>query len=123
MKRTHWTKELLAECAKEYTSRSEFKTGNQGAYVFARKAGWLDEVCQHMPRKQRTDAGISKRGKKDIARIARKCKSRAELLERDRSAYEIARTNGWLDEICAHMTWLRNPNGTGTNNRKKEKAL
>ena len=44
-----WSLELLQQEALKYKSRGEFAIGSQGAYNAARRRGWLDKVCAHMP--------------------------------------------------------------------------
>lgn len=47
-----WTKELVAEEARKYKTRSEFQLGSAGAYIRARRDGYLDEVCVHMQKQK-----------------------------------------------------------------------
>ena len=41
--------------------------------------------------------------KEQIAKTAAKFKTRSEFRKAEPSAYSIAGTSGWLDEVCAHM--------------------
>lgn len=45
--------------------------------------------------------------KERCALVAKDCKHRKEFFRKYGSAYNIARTNGWLDEICSHMPMTR----------------
>ena len=45
--RGYWTKERCHEEAKRFNSRKAFQKGST-AYTRAHKAGWLDDICQHM---------------------------------------------------------------------------
>jgi hypothetical protein len=38
--------------------------------------------------------------------LALKYESRNEFKKNNRSAYESARINGWLENICSHMNWM-----------------
>ena len=98
-----WTKEECLSIAQKYTERSEFRKSNQNAYHAAREHGWLDEICAHMPK----PILPKKWTKEECAIIAKKCSKRSEMMRIDRNAYNAARTNGWLDEICAHMSRLK----------------
>ena len=42
-----WSKEKLAEVAKRYESRMEFRCGDPGAYQAAHKRGLMDEIGSH----------------------------------------------------------------------------
>ena len=91
--------EVKAE-AKKYNSRSEFHKNNQTAYNWARTNGILDEACAHMHRQH------SAKKKWNLAKIkaeAKKYKTRYEFAKKVSGAYEWARTNGVLDEVCTHM--------------------
>ena len=95
-----WTKEECLSISQKYTERSEFRKYNQNAYHAAREHGWLDEICTHMPK----PVFPKKWTKEECLIIAKKCSKRSEMMRIDRNAYNAARTNGWLDEICAHMS-------------------
>ena len=42
------TKASCAASAKNYKTRSEFAKGDNGSYLYARRHGWLDEICSDM---------------------------------------------------------------------------
>lgn len=44
----YWTKETCQVEAMKYNTRFEFQKWSNGAYVKARKNGWLDDICSHM---------------------------------------------------------------------------
>jgi|AACY02.8.fsa_nt_gi hypothetical protein len=46
-----WTKETVAEVARGFETRTAFRNGAWGAYRFALRKGYIDEVCAHMGRK------------------------------------------------------------------------
>ena len=84
-----WTKEKCKEEASKYSSRSEFKKGNQSAYLTAWKNGWLDEWF-----------------KKQLVWTYEKCKeeaskysSRSELKKGSFGAYNAAWKNKWLNNF------------------------
>lgn len=57
------------------------------------------------------------------AQAASQHQSRTEFKSASPSAYSSARRNGWLDEICAHMSPSRKPDGYWTAERCHEAAL
>lgn len=97
-----WTKEECSAIAKKYNKRSEMIKHDSKAYNAARVHGWLEDICTHMVRP------------KNMIRFywtKEKCQERAMLYKHrvdfkngDGSAYTTAVVNGWLDEICSHMT-------------------
>lgn len=61
--------------------------------------------------------------KKKCHRVALTCENRSEFFYKFNGAYDAARKNGWLDEICSHMEILCKPNGYWTYDRCREVAL
>jgi len=106
----YWSLENLAEEAQKYTSRREFQQGSGSAYEQARAKGYLEQICEHMPRKKRPNGYWQ--SKERCAQEAQKYKSRTEFNKGSTTAYQVANTNGWLDEICIHMkATTRRPKG------------
>ena len=88
-----WNKEIVFEESKKYTSKKQFKKGNNQAYTLALKNKWLDEMpwlSRHTWIKEK------------VFEESRKYSSRGEFKKGNSSAYDTARKNNWLQE----MTWL-----------------
>ena len=70
-----YSKEQIRGIASKYDCRSDFNKNDKGAYLFAYKNGWLDEVCAGMPkfkgREEPTD--------EEILEVVQKCNNRTEL--------------------------------------------
>ncbi len=97
-----WTKEKIIEVAKPFSSRSAFKAAFTAAYSRARLNGWLDEVCSHMERKIHPNGYWTRERVFDSAKAFQ---TRIEWQRsKDKTAYDLARRNDWLDEACKHMT-------------------
>lgn len=100
----HWTKSRCAIEALKYSSGRQFLYGSGGAYVAARLHGWLTEICGHMkPR-------FHPKGYWTKARCieeALKYRTRSEFMQGAKGAYNMTHRNGWIDEVCAHMTQLK----------------
>jgi hypothetical protein len=111
------TKEKCSEIAQLYRSRTEFSNSNGGAYNKCLKNGWLDKVCQHMDERKKKHGYWNKENCKIEAS---KYTTRGEFNKHSASCYGIAIKNGWLNEICAHMT-----SGLGVANFKwtKDKCI
>ena len=54
---------------------------------------------------------------------AKKYKTRTHFVKGCASAYNAARINGWLDEVCSHMTSKQKPHGYWTKERCHLEAL
>ena len=54
---------------------------------------------------------------------ALKYNNKGQFIKGSPSAYNSSRINGWLDEICSHMTELKRPNYYWTKERCQEEAL
>lgn len=91
--REYWDKGKCAEEALKYTTRGEFQKGSSTAYTLAVKEGYLDEICNHMPKRK------VKWTKERCFEIASRCESRVLFKRESGSAYQSARKNGWLDEF------------------------
>ena len=100
----HWhRKEVCAEEALKYKSRTEFELGSSSAYAVANKLGWLNDICKHM----RPSHMLVPRGhwnvKSNCMEEASKYSSAKQFYKHSGSAFQGCYRNGWLDEACAHM--------------------
>lgn len=117
---SRWTKERCVEAASKYSTRRAFELGMKSAYTAAHRKGWLDDVCAHMERV------INVKGhwdKQRCAKAALKYKTAREFLHGEGGAYVAAQRNGWLREICDHMTPRFRPRGYWTKDRCVAEAL
>ncbi|MBQ0141600.1 MAG: hypothetical protein KBT06_02155 [Prevotellaceae bacterium] len=98
-----WTEEKCFDAAKEYSTRGDFKKGNQSAYDSARKNGWLDQYTWFEPaRKQVTP------GHWTYARCfeeARKYSTKADFTKFSYGAKQVAVRKGWIKDY----TWFIPP--------------
>lgn len=118
----YWTKELCQVEALKFNTRTNFEKGNGSAYAAASKNGWLNEICLHMV----TPLSCKPRGywtKERCYEVALTCQTKLEFSTKYSRAYRNSRINGWLDEVCSHMTQFRKPNGYWTKERCQIEAL
>lgn len=103
-----WTKDAVFEESKKYSFFSDFNRKNASAYAVARKKGWLDEMT--WLKRTRVVRGFWQ-SRENIFNESHKYKTLKEFREACYTAYNLAKDNGWLDE----MTWLakaeRKPDG------------
>jgi predicted GIY-YIG superfamily endonuclease len=94
-----YTKEYCNIESLKYNSRIEFYNKNSKIYNYSCKHKWIDEICSHM-----CVGWKSNRWTKEKCKLeSYKYKTRSELMLKNRSCYDFARKNKWLDEICSHM--------------------
>ena len=97
-----YTKEFCRQIALQYSDKTDFRTSNPHFYNYICSRGWIDELCKHMTqRKKRNGFWTKERCKEE----AKKFCNRTEFHKKSSSAYDSAFKNGWLDEICSHMSY------------------
>ena len=116
-----WTKEKCHIEALKFNRRVDFSKKMGKAYTPACKNGWLDEICSHMPEIRKPDGYWTK----EICReVALKYDLKSELVKNDRVVFDNMYINGWIEELCSHMTVIQKLPGFWNNyNNCKEEAL
>jgi hypothetical protein len=97
----YWTKYRCLKKALKYNKKTEFILHDNAAYLGAKKLGCLDEICSHMIIVKKPKNYWSKE-KCEIK--AKKYKTKIEFLKNDKTVYDISYKQGWLNEICSHMS-------------------
>ena len=111
-----WSYEKCQEEALKYDSKIDFIKNSRGAYLYALKNKILNNICSHM-----VDPRII--WTKDKCREeALKYKSRKEF-EKNSPAYQAAKRNGWLDDVCEHMKPVLKSDNYWTKEKCAEEAL
>ena len=100
-----WTHEAVLEESKKYSSITEFNDKNASAYAVARKNGWLDEMTW-LERKYAIRGFWQ--SKDNVLNESHKYDTLKDFRDGSPRAHEIARRNGWLDE----MNWLKRTDRT-----------
>jgi hypothetical protein len=90
---------ICEDVSKNYNTIKDFQTNNSSAYNSAYNNGWVDTICSHMNTRKCNNYWNFERCKEE----AKKFNSRKQFQINSHGAYESARKNGWLDEICSHM--------------------
>jgi len=102
MRHKYWTYERIKAEADKYDTRRAFYTNSLNAYSAACRHGVLKALCRHMKRFSKPPGYWSY---KRVKREAMKYKTRGAFYRNAKSAYNAAYRNGYLDEICSHMTY------------------
>ena len=96
-KRTDWTNQMLAEEARKYETREDFKRGRGDAYLVAVRHGILGVICGHMK------SSYTDWTNEMLAEEARKYETKAAFRKANRGAYQVAVKRGIRRDICGHM--------------------
>lgn len=95
------TKEECHKEALKYQSRVEFCKNSSKHYHKAAREKWIDDICSHMVRKCKPNGYWTK---ERCAEAALECHTRSEFYDNHHTAATTAAKNGWMDDICSHMT-------------------
>jgi hypothetical protein len=99
--RIKWTKEACHFEALKYQTRGDFFVKSLSAYSAAHKRGWLDEICSHMVMQR--NSNDTWKTKEACMAEAKKYRYRAQFLKEASGCAWACRTNGWYQEVTAHM--------------------
>ena len=105
------TKEEVAEVAKQYKTRSEFKNEAPRYYNTAHLNKWVDEVCMHMPKLDRSPRGYWT--KERVLETAKECGSYEAFAVH--KAFFTARKRGWIEEVKTLFWTMKSINWTFSN--------
>lgn len=95
-------KQNVIDESRKYSSRSGFRWGNPSAYRSALDNGWIDEMTWF----KRPQNYNLKWTRENVFAESHNYDSRGAFKKGCPTAYRVANTNGWLDE----MTWLNKKN-------------
>lgn len=97
-----YTKEYCKEITSKYNDKNTFRNSEPHFYRYIIKRGWLDELCSHMiNQKKKNNYWTKERCKEE----ALKFNKRIRFQKGNPAAHSAAFKNGWLDEICSHMSY------------------
>lgn len=91
--------------ALKYSIKSEWIKNSNAAYISALKNGWISDCCMHMIK---PEIWNKKWTKETCIVEAKKYSTRNDFRKKSSGAYDAARDNNWLDEICLHMIVIGN---------------
>jgi len=112
-----WNYENCKKESLKYKSRSEFAKNNGSAYYSSIKNKWLDDICSHMILKKKPNGYWNYENcKKEALRY----KTKKFFYKNSKGAYNSAKRNKWLNNICEHMIGNKNIGYWNYENCKKE---
>ena len=80
----------------------------------------VDDICLHMIQSIKPKKYWTKEKCQEIALL---CETIKEFRIIYTSAYNVGIKNNWLDDICSHMNYSKNPNGYWTKEKCQNEAL
>lgn len=110
-----WTKEACLLAARDFEARTDFLKALPGAYSAAHRNGWLDEVCQHMPR--RISGRPWKWSDENIASVTSSYMEFTDFRVEQSRLFAVLCQSGRVEEFCGHMRRTRNANNYWTKDR------
>jgi hypothetical protein len=118
--RRYWTLESLHAEALKYGTRSEFQKSNGSAYNAAGRLKVRDLICSHMSEPKKPN------GYWTLERLqaeALKYSTRQEFQQKNGAAYKAAGEQKCRDQICSHMSKVKQPKGYWTLENLQVEAL
>ena len=97
----YWTYDSIKQEAKKYDTRNKFQIGSNGAYKFAYKNNFLDDITKHMDQKNRKPKGYWTF--ELVKKNAEKYNTIGEFYKNCKGGYSSAYKNNWLDDVTKHM--------------------
>lgn len=97
-----YTKQYCKEITSQYSDKRIFQNLNPYFYRYISKRGWLDELCSHMVNQKKKNGYWTKARCKEAAE---KFNKRIDFQKGNPAAHSAAFKNGWLDEVCSHMSY------------------
>ena len=84
-----WSKEKCKEAASLFKNISDFEKEYRGSYMSARKNGWLEEITNHMKKREHLT-------EKRCHKVSLKFETKTKLCEQNSSVYKKIMKNKWL---------------------------
>ncbi len=98
-----WNFNKCEKEAKKYNLKKDFQNISNTAYQAAWKNKWLEQICGHMEENKKPHKYWTK---ERCALEALNYNHRIVFHKNSSAAYSKAHKNGWLDQICGHMSVL-----------------
>ncbi len=114
-----WSHDTVFKEALKYETKKEFEKISSGAYDYAKRHKILNDVCSHMIEGRKPNGYWNK---ELCHEQSIKFNTRNDFKKNSGAAYDYAKRNKFLDEICSHMIRLQHEKGYWTKERAGEIA-
>jgi len=91
--------EYYINLAKPYKRKMDLRKDYPSEYMVITRRGLIDIACSHMPKHYTKWT----QNKPNVQKEANKYTTRNAFREANKTAYNAAQSNGWLDDVCSHM--------------------
>jgi hypothetical protein len=91
-----WTKELIIAEARKFATKQAWIDGSQGSYRTAKREGWFEEACAHMPRRK-LGVGVGRTVSQETRQRQREAKLGSTHTPEQRAARSDAKRCWWAD--------------------------
>ena len=102
--------EYYINLAKPYKRKVDLRKDYPNEYMVILRRGLIDIACSHMPKHcgghlMLSSGNFTKwtQNKPNVQKEANKYTTRNAFREANKTAYNAAQSNGWLDDVCSHM--------------------
>lgn len=95
-----WSLDAMLDLAASCDSIMDFRTNHPRAYAISHSHGWWPQISSHMTRSRPLNGYWSKERTADEAK---RYSTRSDFIRRCPAAADAAYSNGWIDDVCAHM--------------------
>jgi hypothetical protein len=89
-----WTKELVVEEAKKYSTRKQWAVNSRNTYNTAKREGWFDEASAHMPKRE-LGVGLGRKVSAATRRKQREAKLGKSLAKAHRNKISESMRDAW----------------------------
>lgn len=101
-----WTFEMCLNNALQYSTKPDWRKNEPNAYATAYRKNWIEKCTAHMVQLQKPSGYWTK---ERCVESAKSYAVRSKWQRENYAAYDAARKNGWLNECCAHMSYINRP--------------
>ena len=109
--KNYWNYDTCCAEAKKYSSRNEFKHGNETAYRISRENKWIDDYDWLKPQ-------LNLLTFEECYELAKQCVTKADLKRLDIKAYRASFNKGWIKKF----DWLLDGRFFDSNGVQKDKS-
>ena len=100
----YWTKAKCRKEALKYDTKFDFQSFSRKAYVAALRKGWLDDITSHMQEIRKPNGYWTK---EKCHQEALRFNHKTDFATYSGGALKYAQKQGWVTDICSHMTRKR----------------
>jgi hypothetical protein len=99
----YWTYHNCYNDASQHNLLEEWQNKSNRAYTAAKRKGFFNKICTELGWEVKEYKPNGYWTKARVSEQALRFNTRWEWQKKHQSSYNVAKLNGWLDELCGHM--------------------